>query len=300
MHPALRLLGLALWAAVEDNDLTFATLESIGRVELDDIRDVLAIPCSEAVSQFIKLGFVGCDNTDLASQVTTAVVFAESVIHLHSDIQLLGIDQRLTSVASLLDTLNIEETIGAKQRTLVPWLLPKYVHVWTIGKLPFVELVAWEHADFGNCGGKLFGISDENTLAAAVLEWNQRAQLHTLGSFIDNDRLELDIQISEHFVTTTTQSCAQNLQFFFEFCGLLVELVTVGLGLVFGLVALEAGLDHFIQSDIPYSGVDGFASTQSKHIDTLGLSGNRFDTSLHSKHQLIYGRIAGRTNEELF
>jgi hypothetical protein len=52
-------------------------------------------------------------------------------------------------MASLLDTLNIEETIGAKQRTLMPWLLPKYMHVWTIGKLPFVELVAWEHADFG-------------------------------------------------------------------------------------------------------------------------------------------------------
>ena len=52
-----------------------------------------------------------------------------------------------------------------------------------------------------NSGRQLLGISDKNTLGAAVLERNQCTHLNTLGSLIHNDSLELNAESLEHLVT---------------------------------------------------------------------------------------------------
>ncbi|KAI6753007.1 hypothetical protein HG531_005176 [Fusarium graminearum] len=84
---------------------------SICRVELDNVRDTLTISRPETVPQLEELGFIRCDDTNLACQIAIAVFVAEAIVHLHGDIQLPGVDQRLSLVTSCLDTLDIKEAL---------------------------------------------------------------------------------------------------------------------------------------------------------------------------------------------
>ena len=106
---------------------------------------------------------------------------------------------------------DIEETIRSKKQALMPRLLAQTCHVATIEKFAIVKRVAWKHTNLWmhavlcveemyvvrvvllhtdeqtllvgkpssflreNSGRQLLGISDKNTLGAAVLERNKSA-----------------------------------------------------------------------------------------------------------------------------
>ncbi len=166
---------------------------------------------------------------------------------MHGNFELFVVDQRPAFGTALLGTLDIEEPVWPEKGALMPGLRAQRPHVGAVLKQALVEFFAGELADLRvhtilhveqvhvlsvvllhpdeqtlvvavsrgglrqDRRGQLLGISHENALGAAVLEWDEGAQLHALGGLINDDRLKLDVEVLEHLMAAAAECGAQDL-----------------------------------------------------------------------------------------
>lgn len=131
----------------KDDNLLFLTLETIHRIEINDIQDTVAKSLLESRLELTHLLFVRSDHTNLTGKLDCRQLGAKHVDQSNCSVCLCHVEDGFASSQFFLAIHDIEESIRRELRECMPDGRGYFIHVGAVFELRLIEHFAGEAAD---------------------------------------------------------------------------------------------------------------------------------------------------------
>lgn len=225
----------------QNNDVLFLALKAVDGIEIDSLINVRTISTGKDSLELLNLTLVHCDAADTAIKVLidTACSF-QAIVDGHGSLGFPGVEEGVSSLL-FLTVFHREESEWLEESVLVPRLSGQLSHIGSIEELAAVECLAWMSGDLGvhtvldtqqvysilslliqsdkeglrvlEALGlvadyrrwQLVRVTNEDASLCSVSQGDQGTQLDCLSGFVDDDRLKVNGQRCQRFLTCSCQ-----------------------------------------------------------------------------------------------